>query len=178
MEENKIMEKFKEGRIYRSDKGKIICIERSGQYAKFVFYLPWHDLDTPDIQEILKINISESHMYECVFSDWFAELHSTDYVIYTEQLIDILETIGNSLTDAEIIEAACENIILPRIIYYKFQRTKYSKPIYFTIDSYAKIELIDSEEYEEKGKKEVRVNIDALSNILNKLIIESNANMD
>lgn len=151
------MEKFTEGRIYKNNKGKIICTKRDGQYAEFDFYTYSNDTGTPDAHERLEILVAKGTFeYEFVFSQWFMELHSTECLEYTEKLINTLIMIEKNLADAEFIGVAeSENLLFEayNTFYYKFQRTKYSKPVYFAIDDTG-IDFISSETYEERYTKE------------------------
>lgn len=175
------MEKFKEGRIYRNDKGKVICTKRDGQRAEFDVYLSFNNTNIPDIHERLEIHIAYYDAYEFVFSDWLMEIHSTDCAEYTEKLINTLIMIKKNLADAEISVADGLNVWFADTEYYKFQRTKYSKPIYFVIDhalNKVKIELVNGEEYEEKDIKEPCIDTGELSNYLREFIITTKMNMD
>ena len=152
---------FVVGRIYKADSIKVVCTKRTKCYAEFDVYNKHGVIDR---HEKLKINVFRNGMEEYVFSDWFMTLHSTDCTEYAEQLIDTLETIENCLAYAEIIDVA-EDVIS----YYKYQRTEYSKPVYFAINA-SGISLISSEQYEEVDGKRQCEDIDALSDKINKFI--------
>ena len=176
------MEKFVEGRVYRNDKGKIICTKVDGQYAEFDFYSPGNDTSIPDVHERLEILIAFHDMYEFVFSQQFMEVHSTECIEYTEKLIDTLIMIKKNLAYAEIISVAeGANVYFRHEYYYKFQRTKYSKPVYFVINATefgTEIRLANGEEYEEMYTKEPCIDTGELSNYLRNFIITTKMNMD
>ena len=164
---------FVVGRIYEADGCKVVCTKRTKCYAEFDVYWSWNNTNIPDRHERLKINTFSDGMSEYVVSDWFMTLHSTECVEYTEQLIDTLETIENCLAYAEIIDVAdSENYFFTYKKYYKFQRTEYSKPIYFTINNMG-ITLINSEQYEEVDNKRQCEDIDELEDKIINFIIES-----
>ena len=158
---------FIAGRIYKADGIKVVCTKRTKCYAEFDVY---NRHDVLDRHERLKINVFRNGMEEYVFSDWFMTLRSTDCTEYAEQLIDTLKTIKNCLAYAEIIDVA-EDVIS----YYKYQRTEYSKPVYFAINAIG-ISLISSEQYEKVEEKRQCEDIDALSDKIEKFIAK--ANMD
>lgn len=163
---------FVVGRIYDANGFKIVCTKRTKCYAEFDVYWSWNNTNIPDRHERLKINVFRNGMEEYVFSDWFMTLHSTDCVEYTEQLIDTLETIENCLAYAEIIDVAeGANVYFAYEYYYKFQRTEYSKPVYFAINTIG-ISLISSEQYEKVDNKRQCEDIDALSDKIMNFIIE------
>ncbi len=157
---------FVVGRTYKADGSEVVCTKRTKCYAEFDVYWGWNNTNIPDRHERLKINTFSDGMSEYVFSDWFMTLHSTDCVEYAEQLIDTLETIENCLAYAEIIDVA-EDVIS----YYKFQRTEYSKPIYFAINAIG-ITLINSEQYEEVDNKRQCEDIDELEDKIIDFIIK------
>ena len=170
------MEKFTEGRIYRNDKGKAICTKRDGYRAEFDVYLSCNNTNIPDMHERLEIHIAGNDLYEFVFSDWLMEIHSTECIEYKKKLIDTLIMIKRNLADAEIYVAEGVNLWFMHEYYYKFQRTQYSKPVYFVIndtESNLEIKLINCEEYEEMYTKEPCVDTGSLSNNLRKFIIEN-----
>lgn len=172
------MEKFTEGRIYRNDKGKIICTKRDGQYAEFDVYLSCNNTNIPNMHERLEIHTAINDMYEFVFSDWLLEIHSTECIEYKKKLIDTLIMIKRNLAYAEFIGVAeGVNVYFMHEYYYKFQRTQYSKPVYFVINAPeefgTEIRLVNGEEYEEMYTKEPCIDTGDLSNYLREFIIEN-----
>lgn len=171
---------FVAGRIYKADGIKVVCTKRTKCYAEFDVY---NRHDVLDRHERLKINTFRNSIDEFVFSDLFMELHSTACVEYTEKLIDTLLMIKENLAYAEIISVAeGANVYFMHEYYYKFQRTKYSKPVYFVIDDTedfgTKIRLVNGEEYEEMYTKEPCIDTGELSNHLRSFIITAKMNMD
>lgn len=169
---------FVAGRIYKANGIKVVCTKRTKCYAEFDVY---NKRGVIDRHERLKINVFRNGMSEYVFSDWFMELHSIECVEYTEKLIDTLVMIKRNLAYAEIIGVAdSENIWFADMKYYKFQRTQYSKPIYFSIShscNHIKIKLVNSEEYEQKYTKEPCIDTGELSNDLREFIINTKENL-
>ena len=171
------MEKFTEGRIYRNDNGKAICTKVDGQYAEFDIY---NEHGVIDRHERLEILMPYHDEYEFVFSDLIMEIHSTECVEYKKKLIDTLIMIKRNLAYAEILDVAeGANLYFMHEYYYKFQRTKYSKPIYFVINATefgTEITLSNSEEdeeYKELYTKEPCIDTGDLSNYLREFIINT-----
>jgi len=165
------MEKFQEGRLYRNNRGiKVVCAKRDGDHAEFDIYNKHGVIDR---YEISTIYTSKDGMHEFVLLDSFTTLHSTKCVEYAEQLNNILGTVKKQLADAEIIDVADDGTAwLTNRYYYKFQRTQYSKPVYFVIND-TEITLVNNEKFEEIDKKTEVEDIGELVNKITNFITEN-----